>query len=210
MTSVSPSEDEFRRVAGWCRSHLAMRGMPEVAASLGSLLESFGELSAASEDRASDRFDDLKTLEARVDALLADFAATCGESLGPAGREAGTPGAQSTSLFVYGTLKRGYSRSGALRGQTFLGEAVTAPRYRMFDCGSYPGLVECEGGVAVAGEVWEVDAACLAALDEIEGVHLRLYRRGAVLLGPPYSGMACDAYFYARGTTGLHDCGTRW
>ena len=65
----------------------------------------------------------------------------------------------STLVFVYGTLKRGLSNHGWLRGQTFEGEARTVPRYRMFDLGGYPGMVladEGEGG-AIEGEVWAVD-----------------------------------------------------
>ena len=80
-------------------------------------------------------------------------------------------------LFIYGTLKRGQSRAGALNRQRFLGNAQTAPKYRMFDCGEYPGLVEAEDGVSIAGELWEVDQACLDVLDELEGTNLDLFQR---------------------------------
>jgi gamma-glutamylaminecyclotransferase len=76
-----------------------------------------------------------------------------------------------TILFVYGTLKRGEPNAFRMAGQEFLGEAVTAAKYRVIDLGPYPGLVrDAANGLAVRGELYAVDAACLAALDEFEGV----------------------------------------
>ncbi|SRR5579885_1562932 len=74
-----------------------------------------------------------------------------------------------TILFVYGTLKRGGRGSRWLAGQRFVGEAATEPKYRLYDLGSYPGLVrDGANGLAVKGELWEVDDACLAELDDYE------------------------------------------
>ena len=68
---------------------------------------------------------------------------------------ADTPG--TFTLFVYGTLKRGGCRHAPLACQRFLGEARTAPLYRLYDLGSYPGLVPAdEGGDVVHGELYEV------------------------------------------------------
>ena len=66
------------------------------------------------------------------------------------------------TLFVYGTLKRGFSRAAALDGQRYMGEATSASRYRMVNTGTYPGLIETgeHQGAAVEGELWQVDAAC--------------------------------------------------
>lgn len=81
-------------------------------------------------------------------------------------------------LFVYGTLKRGGANHGWLEGQTFLGPARTAPGFTLYSLGQYPGLVadhaDHEG---VTGELWSVDAACLARLDTFEGVPEGLYAR---------------------------------
>src|SRR5262249_12985986 len=78
-------------------------------------------------------------------------------------------GAPSTVLFVYGTLKRGLSNHRLIADQEFLGEAVTEPRYRVFDLGPFPGLVIDEAnGLAVKGELWAVSDCCLAELDEFE------------------------------------------
>jgi gamma-glutamylaminecyclotransferase len=73
-----------------------------------------------------------------------------------------------TVLFFYGSLKRGYSNHHRVRGE-FLGEVVTEPRYRIIELGQYGGLIrDSVNGVAVKGELWAVDAECLAELDEFE------------------------------------------
>jgi gamma-glutamylcyclotransferase (GGCT)/AIG2-like uncharacterized protein YtfP len=74
-----------------------------------------------------------------------------------------------TILFFYGSLRRGGANNFRVAGQEFLGDAVTLPRYRVLDLGTYTGMVRDAAGVAVPGEVWEVDDACLAALDAFEG-----------------------------------------
>jgi gamma-glutamylcyclotransferase (GGCT)/AIG2-like uncharacterized protein YtfP len=72
-------------------------------------------------------------------------------------------------LFVYGTLKRGGRGNRWLANQRYIGEAVTEQRYRLYDLGTYPGLVKDDvNGLAVKGELWEVDDACLAELDDYE------------------------------------------
>jgi gamma-glutamylaminecyclotransferase len=72
-------------------------------------------------------------------------------------------------LFVYGTLKRGGCRHGALAKQRFRGEARTQPLYALHDLGDYPGLLKTETGQEVVGEVYEVDGALLPWLDTVEG-----------------------------------------
>ena len=74
-----------------------------------------------------------------------------------------------TILFFYGSLKRGYSNHHRVAGQTFLGEAATAPKYRIIELGQYGGMIRDEAdGLAVTGELWAVGAACLADLDAFE------------------------------------------
>ncbi len=113
-------------------------------------------------------------------------------------------------LFIYGTLKRGHSRAGAMNGQRFLGNAQTASKYRIFDCGEYPALVEADGGVSIEGELWEVDGACLDVLDELEGTSSNLFHRGTVELQPPHENDQAVAYFYRRNTVRLSDSGVCW
>jgi gamma-glutamylcyclotransferase (GGCT)/AIG2-like uncharacterized protein YtfP len=74
-----------------------------------------------------------------------------------------------SKLFFYGSLKRGYENHFRLAGQEFLGEAVTEPFYRIVAVGGWGGLVRDEaGGFSVSGELYLVDAECLARLDEFE------------------------------------------
>jgi gamma-glutamylaminecyclotransferase len=113
-----------------------------------------------------------------------------------------------TLVFVYGTLKRGGRNDVLLRGQEFVQAARTLPRYRLYDSGSYPCLVEEPShGLAVQGEVWRVDADALARLDELEEVP-SLFTRREVALAVPLRPVL--AYFYQRDVSGLKDCGDTW
>ena len=88
---------------------------------------------------------------------------------------------------------------------------MTAARYRLFDCGSYPGLVIAESnGLAIEGEVYEVSEACLERLDEEEGVDIGLYERCRIQLKSPFDDIEIEAYFYLGDCRTLSDCGVRW
>jgi len=69
---------------------------------------------------------------------------------------------------------RGTSHHGLLKGATWLGPAVTAPGFDLFDLGSYPAMTEGEG--VVHGELYEVEDALLPRLDAYEE-HPEVYRR---------------------------------
>ncbi|CAN5120849.1 hypothetical protein BH23VER1_BH23VER1_36200 [soil metagenome] len=114
-------------------------------------------------------------------------------------------------VFVYGTLKRGQELAYLLEGQTFVGGAATAPRYRLYKLGSFPGMVEVgEGGASVSGELWSVTPGCLAALDEVEGVAEHLYERVPVRLLPPYDHHSAETYLFLGTRRDLEDCGSSW
>lgn len=93
-------------------------------------------------------------------------------------------------VFVYGSLKRGERHQAEMAGARFVAAVRTAPAYTLVDAGTYPGLIET-GTTAIAGELYEVDAALLARLDEFEEVP-DAYRRGTVRLE---SGQEALAYF---------------
>jgi gamma-glutamylaminecyclotransferase len=89
---------------------------------------------------------------------------------------------ETTILFFYGSLKRGWQNHHLIADQHYLGAAVTEPRYRLIDLGTYPGMIRDDAdGVAVKGELWAVGPRCLAALDEFEGAD-GPYARAAVMV----------------------------
>lgn len=92
-----------------------------------------------------------------------------------------------THLFVYGTLRRGGSAGGLLRGCECIGGGTVAGT--LYDLGAYPALVTGGEG-AVEGEVWRCPAEVLSRLDEYEGVPGGLYRRVPVQV----SGRDCWTY----------------
>lgn len=116
-----------------------------------------------------------------------------------------------TLVFVYGTLKRGGRNHRCLAGQQFLGEARTAPGYMLYSLGDYPGMVRsADTSHDVTGEVWEVDAACLAQLDELEGVAEGLYERVSLPLAPLCTDQPVETYLYLRNVEGRAAIGSVW
>lgn len=109
-------------------------------------------------------------------------------------------------IFLYGTLKRGGLAHHLMAGQQLVAELVnTQPGYRLYDCGPYPALVEDPSGIAIEGELWQIDESILPRLDEYEGD--RLFERREVTLA---DGCKALAYFYLHDVAGLPDCGPRW
>ena len=80
------------------------------------------------------------------------------------------PGAR---VFVYGTLKQGFPNHHLLPPATYVGAGVTAWRLPLVPAGPWytPTLI-IEPGVGhhIVGELYDVDRAGLATLDELEGV----------------------------------------
>lgn len=132
---------------------------------------------------------------------------------------------EMNTIFVYGTLKRGFCREEYLANQTFLGQAMTKPLYGLVDCGDYPGLLQLDDlahqrlAKSIHGELYEVDELCKRILDRVEDVDGGLYRFDKIQIesitpnrvglmnknGPPIF-----AYFYAKDATGFPDCGRAW
>lgn len=79
-------------------------------------------------------------------------------------------------VFVYGTLREGEVND---IGQAAARHGLPAPRLlgaasvqgRLYDFGSYPGLVPDREAPAVRGDVYEIDDALLPVLNEIEEVY---------------------------------------
>jgi gamma-glutamylaminecyclotransferase len=121
------------------------------------------------------------------------------------------PPAAETTIFVYGTLKRGGSNHGFLAAQKYVGDARTILGFTLYELDGYPGMVaEPTDREGVTGELWQVDAACLSALDELEGLAEGMYRRVAVPLGPPHQLERVEAYVYSRSVDGRRRIGSSW
>ena len=108
----------------------------------------------------------------------------------PRGR-AGTPAPDARRpmrVFVYGTLLSGEPNHHLLHGQPLVGEAHTRPRFNLVSLGAFPALVS-GGEVAVRGEVYDVDAPTLGALDRLEG-YPGFYTREPVELDGEVTGEA--------------------
>lgn len=135
-------------------------------------------------------------------------------------------------VWVYGTLKRGFSRSHALREQRYIGIAKTEPKYGMFGYGGFPALVDetmaaASGVVAdkrIFGELYEVDDECIRELDKIEGTDKGLFERKEVSLAEitmtslptdeaVWIGLTrkvAQCYFFKRNLNGAGDCSPIW
>jgi len=78
-----------------------------------------------------------------------------------------------TLVFVFGTLKQGFPNFAVNRGRRVEGVFRTVQPHPLVLVGErcVPWMIDVPGsGQRVAGELYEVDAAALAAMDELEGV----------------------------------------
>ena len=76
-------------------------------------------------------------------------------------------------VFVFGTLKQGFPNVGINTGRRVAGEFVTQERYPLYLVGERhsPWMIDAPGqGYEVAGQVFEVDAVALKAMDALERV----------------------------------------
>ena len=76
-------------------------------------------------------------------------------------------GSAEIVLFVYGSLKRGQANHHELSAARFLCSALTARAFALRELAGYPALVP--GDRAIAGELYQLPARRLSALDAFEG-----------------------------------------
>ncbi len=101
-------------------------------------------------------------------------------------------------LFVYGTLLRGETYHHRLMEKArFLGKTSTAAGYELLDVGDFPAMVAGGEGIVV-GELYDIDAPTLKAIDSLEG-HPLLYQRTAISLD---DGKEALGYLWSAGARG--------
>jgi RimJ/RimL family protein N-acetyltransferase len=103
-------------------------------------------------------------------------------------------------VFVYGTLKDGFRNFHVNRGVRVAGDFVTVERLPLYVIGEFglPWLLHAPGeGHAVRGQLFEVDAATLAAMDALERIHdAGWYTRRALGVRPVEGGVDLRALAY--------------
>lgn len=88
-----------------------------------------------------------------------------------------------TTIFCYGTLKKGYWNNILLEKAQFIGNAKTVNHYTMYSNGSFPyvSYIEDEVSYPIHGEVYNVTPEELERVDILEG-HPSFYTRKPVLV----------------------------
>ena len=103
-------------------------------------------------------------------------------------------------IFVYGTLKQGFPNFHINRGVRVPGLFVTTQRYPLFILGDahLPWLVQQPGvGHRVAGELYAVDDAGLAAMDVLEQINEPgWYHRESIQVQPVEGGDGVQTFVY--------------
>lgn len=102
-------------------------------------------------------------------------------------------------VFVYGTLRKDDCRAGVLSDYKCTNPEAYLDDFQMLHLGGFPGIVPGPG--RVRGEVYEVDEACLKALDGIEGYRKddpdhSLYIRETVNVFNPDGGNIGEVFTY--------------
>lgn len=91
-------------------------------------------------------------------------------------------------VFVYGTLKLGYSNHSVLGDSKFIDHGVTEDTCLMYDNGHFPTVTIEDGGVHVTGELFACDADAIQRLDWLES-NGTMYTREERLVNTNNNGM---------------------
>jgi len=102
-------------------------------------------------------------------------------------------------VFVYGSLKKGFSNHRLLSTSEFVSKG-TVHDAELYSLGGFPALVS--GGGSVEGELYEVSPETLRNLDMLEG-HPNFYRRETRLVDCSMNGqLPCHVYIYQGEVSG--------
>lgn len=95
-------------------------------------------------------------------------------------------------VFVYGSLLAGLHNHHHLANARLVGADRTAATFQMVSLGAFPAIANVRtSGHSITGEVYEVNARTLRALDLLEGVASGLYDRTTTTLA---SGRQAQVY----------------
>ena len=104
-----------------------------------------------------------------------------------------------SSFFTYGTFMTDECRNFILldNGGQFIKAATTAPKYKLLNLGSFPGVID--GEAVVVGELYDIPECALEVFDRIEGVPFLFDRKqveledGTTAIAYMFQGSADDA-----------------
>ena len=107
-------------------------------------------------------------------------------------------------LFVYGSLRQGFPNHFFLKSAKYIGPFHTADKYVMIAQTSkaFPYIVHSFAGVnsiPICGELYDIDAATLHAIDNLEG-HPEFYRRRTVIVTDNTTSYSAYIYILENGS----------
>lgn len=105
-------------------------------------------------------------------------------------------------LFVYGTLKKGFSNHYLLEDCTPIHDKVCLGGYKMYSLGGFPCIKEAETTDVVEGEVYDVPSGRWPILDRLEGVPHMYHRKSENIMFEQDS-EEVEVYVWSRDVEGL-------
>jgi gamma-glutamylcyclotransferase (GGCT)/AIG2-like uncharacterized protein YtfP len=72
-------------------------------------------------------------------------------------------------IFVYGSLKKGFSRHDLIEGSTLICRTRTKDHFAMVDLHHFPGVIKEQSVSPIYGEVYDITDNLLDDLDDYEG-----------------------------------------
>lgn len=112
-----------------------------------------------------------------------------------------------STVFVYGTLKRGFHNHVYLKGANYLGTGKTVEKYAMVVDRGLPFVIKKQKISHIIGELYSVNLHLLDNLDRLEG-HPTWYRREEIKIASSENGITkAWMYFCPSGTGKLNPTG---
>lgn len=97
-------------------------------------------------------------------------------------------------IFVYGTLKKGFSNNTLLKTSKFIKKYTLTGKYQMINVNNaFPAVILSKNINKIKGEIWDVNQETLDDIDALEGVPYLYNRRHF-----RYAGMNCWIYIMKR------------